>query len=170
MCALFGGQRDVSLVRTINKELMCRIIDTNVLYYKLVLNDSATNVYEESVNQIYYTPMKIHAHIAREDPVFENNEVTQDYTVNTRFAFLRELLFERDLVCEVGDIIYWDNEYYEVDTVIENKYWTQKNPFTDVDINLDKEQYGHSVSIICDAHVTRRNRIETIEKRSGINQ
>ena len=168
--ALFGGKRDVSLVRNINKELMCKIIDTSILYYKLVLGQSESNVYEETVGKTYYVPIKIHAHIAREDPSFMNNEITQDYTVNTRFAFLRELLVDLDLICEVGDFIYWDNEYYEVDAVIENKYWTQKNPFTDIDISLDKEQFGHSVSIICDAHVTRRNRIETIEKRSGTNQ
>ena len=35
--ALFGGQRDVSLIRSLNKELIHRWIDTEVLFYKLNL-------------------------------------------------------------------------------------------------------------------------------------
>ena len=33
MCALFGGQRDVSLFRSVNKEIIHRYIDTEVLIY-----------------------------------------------------------------------------------------------------------------------------------------
>jgi hypothetical protein len=37
MCALFGGQRDASLFRKINKELINDIIDTEIYYYKIII-------------------------------------------------------------------------------------------------------------------------------------
>ena len=43
--ALFGGQRDMSLFRTVNKELINDVIDTEVYYYKVIVTDSKTNLY-----------------------------------------------------------------------------------------------------------------------------
>ena len=58
--ALFGGQRDVSLFRSLNKELLHRFIDTEVLVYKLNLNATATNLYEESNNKVYNEPTLVY--------------------------------------------------------------------------------------------------------------
>ena len=43
--ALFGGKRDVSLFRSLNRELIHRYIDTEVLVYKLNLINTTTNLY-----------------------------------------------------------------------------------------------------------------------------
>ena len=37
--ALFGGQRDMALFSKINKELITDIIDTEVYYYKIIVED-----------------------------------------------------------------------------------------------------------------------------------
>ena len=51
---LFGGARDISLLRTFNRELINDIIQQEVGFYKFVLPDSNVNVYGESENKIYY--------------------------------------------------------------------------------------------------------------------
>ena len=49
---LFGGARDISLFRTMNKELMNDIIQQEVGFYKFVLQDTVTNVYGEAENKV----------------------------------------------------------------------------------------------------------------------
>ena len=57
--ALFGSARDVSLIRRLNKELINEIIDTEVYYYKPVLDESLVNLYGESKDKYFYNPVKI---------------------------------------------------------------------------------------------------------------
>ena len=47
--ALFGSARDASLVRSINRELINEFIDTEVAFYKLSLEDTRSNIYDESI-------------------------------------------------------------------------------------------------------------------------
>ena len=51
---LFGGSRDISLFRNMNKELINDIIQTEIGYYKLSLEDNPSNVYGETQGKIYY--------------------------------------------------------------------------------------------------------------------
>ena len=57
--ALFGGQRDMALFRKLNKELITDIIDTEVYYYKVIIEDTNANLYGEGKNKVYYNPVKI---------------------------------------------------------------------------------------------------------------
>ena len=59
--ALFGGQRDMSLFRTLNKELINDIIDTEVYYYKIILDETKVNLYGEGKDKSYFNPVKIPA-------------------------------------------------------------------------------------------------------------
>ena len=57
--ALFGSARDASLVRTVNRELINNFIDTEVAFYKLSLEDTRANMYDEADNKVYFSPMRI---------------------------------------------------------------------------------------------------------------
>ena len=59
--ALFGSARDASLVRSINRELIYDFIDTEIAFYKLSLDDTAANMYDEADNKVYYAPMRFNA-------------------------------------------------------------------------------------------------------------
>ena len=52
--AMFTGQRDVSLVRKLNRELMGNIITQQCVYYKLRLNETKVNMYGEAAGARYY--------------------------------------------------------------------------------------------------------------------
>jgi hypothetical protein len=47
--ALYGGARDISLFRNINRELMGNIISQEVIYYKYNVTTTKVNMYGESV-------------------------------------------------------------------------------------------------------------------------
>ena len=115
MCPLFGGKRDISLFRKLNRELINRIIHVDVGIYKLVLDDTKTNVYGEAPDKVYYKPLKCPVLVGRDGQSYEGNEFGTDYTAQSTFAFLRDDLKLIDLLPEVGDILVWDNEYYELD-------------------------------------------------------
>ena len=52
--ALFGTQRDAKFLASINAELLNSIIDTEIEFFKLVVEQSNTNIYGESTNKTYY--------------------------------------------------------------------------------------------------------------------
>jgi hypothetical protein len=56
---LFGGARDVSLFKTMNRELINDIIQTEIAYYKLALNQTISNIYGESTKKSYYEPLRL---------------------------------------------------------------------------------------------------------------
>ena len=162
--ALYGSSRDASLFRHLNKELINNIVSVEAVYFKMSLVDTKDNIYGESDQKVYYHPMKIFCLIGRDAQAFDTNEFGMDYKQTAEFGFLRDNLTEKNLYPEVGDIIEWDLDYYEIDNIIENNYVVGKNPDTD----FNEGRFGWNVSIICSGHITRKSRINTLDVRSGI--
>ena len=161
---LFHGQRDVSLIHKLNVELINDIIDTEVAVYKLSLENTKTNLYNESDKKVYHSPVKMVALIARDAQTYEGTEFGQDYNQSCTFSFIREYLKELDLFVEVGDVIEYNGEWWEVDQIQENQYFGGKNP----DYSFATDKWGHNVSIIATTHLTRRSRIHIEEFRPSI--
>jgi hypothetical protein len=169
--AIFGSARDASLVRHINRELINDFIDTEVGFYKLSLNDTAANMYDEADNKVYYSPMRINCLALKEDKSYTGDDTGYDSSRTGEFNFLRDDLKDKNIVIEEGDIIEWDNEFYEIDGVGASQYWTGRNPATDIGfIKGDRDEFGLSVAVKVTAHVTRRNRLNIQEVRSGVNK
>ena len=163
---LFGGDRDISLLRTFNKELINDIIQQEVGFYKFVLQDSETNVYGESENKIYYEPMLISCLIDREDQTWNETDFGPDSTQQMTFRFLRANLVEKNLVPEIGDIVLFNNDYFEFSSIVENQFFTGKNP--DYSMNEDTDNFGVSLSIICRGSKLRTEQLKTVPLRSNI--
>lgn len=164
---LFGGRRDISFMRSMNRELINKWIQQDCGIYKLALDETEANLYGEADGKVYYRPVKCHALISRDDPAYTGDVYGQDYTGTAIFSFLRDDLKKVDLVPEVGDVVVWDNEYYELDSYVENQYFVGKNP--DTDLTEQHKQWGWDVSLVLGAHITRRSRINLVEIRSDIN-
>jgi hypothetical protein len=77
------------------------------------------------------------------------------------FRFLHEDLVLLNLLPEAGDIICWQESYYEVDLIIENQRVMGKNP--DYSLQSDLEKYGESWSMICKSHLTAVNKLNIIK-------
>ena len=163
---LFGGARDISLFRTMNKELMNDIIQQEVGFYKFVLQDTVTNVYGEAENKVYYEPLLFPCLITREDQTWSETDFGPDSTQQFTFAFLRANLVEKNLVPEVGDIVLYNNDFFEFNSIVENQFFAGKNP--DYSMNEDTDGFGVSLSIICKGSKSRVEQLKTIPFRSGI--
>ena len=163
--ALFGGMRDAKFLASINAELLNSIIDTEIEFFKLIVEQSDSNVYGESESKSYYDSILIPCLITKETKNAVMDDYGHTYTRTAQFAITRDILERADFYPEVGDIIFWDNEYYELDNVDANQYFTGKNP--DTWPNGDK--HGYSVSVLCDAHATRQTPTGITNIRKGGN-
>ena len=150
--ALFGGQRDAKFLAAINSELINAVIDTEIEFYKLVVESSNSNMYGESENKSYYDSILIPCLITKDDKNSNMDDYGHTYTRSSKFAISRDILVKSDFYPEVGDIVFWDNEYFEVDNVDANQYFAGKNP----DTWPNGDSHGYSVSIVVDAHATRQ--------------
>lgn len=162
--SIFGSRKDYNLFRGISRELISDVIEQVVGYYKIALESTPANIYGESTNKTYNDPVKMNCLITRGDQVVSSNEFGQDVDRNASFAFIKDDLKDAGFVAEVGDIIFWQGDYYEVDTVRENQLFFGKDDDYD-DIESYHSKYGGSISIICDAHLTRVDRLGIEETR-----
>ena len=126
--ALFGGNRDVDLFKTINNELLKDILQLEVAYYKFALAQTAINVYGEAPGKNYYEPMGIACLHSRSDQSWSSDEFGPDVNQTINFTFLRKEFIELNLFSDVGDLILFRNNFYEVDSRIENQLVLGKDP------------------------------------------
>ena len=196
--SLFGTARDVSLFRHMSRELMADIITEQCGYYKYKLEETKINLYGEAAHEKYYMgPVLLNTLIERTDNIYTETDLGTDYDKEVQFSFLRDDLLDKnqefnqfdnkgksytglpgtgygaDLVPQVGDIIVYNEGYYEVHEVIANQYFVGKNPDYPNNINTinktdgpgDLSAYGSSISIICKAHYVQADKLGLTQAR-----
>jgi hypothetical protein len=155
--------RDAKFLASINREMINAIIDTEIEFYKLIVQTTESNIYGESDAKSYYDSILLPCIITKEAKTSNMDDYGHTYTRTMQFGVSRDLLERADFYPEVGDIIFWDNEYYELDNVDANQYFVGKNPET----WPNGDSHGYSVSIMCDAHATRQTPQNIVNLRRG---
>ena len=167
--ALFGTQRDVSLIRSLNRELLGDIITQQCAVYKLNLGETKVNIYGESSGAKYYQdPILLNVLLERGDQTYSSGDMGVDYNRDLEFRFFRQDLVEASLVMEPGDIIMYYESYFEVDNVIDNQLFVGKDPrypYNTNPLNPGLEDFGSNLSIICKTHYTPADRVQITRER-----
>ena len=145
--ARFTLSRDIKFFEGISRELVDVVIETAVVLYKLVIEDSKTNLYGESLNKTYYQGVQTTAMIEREPSASEYEGFGADKSQNVEFRFNRFTLEDTGFYPEIGDIIFHNNGYFEIDNVREDQ--------------MVGGQVDNKFSIICSTFMTRRSSIQT---------
>jgi hypothetical protein len=164
--SLFGSARDYSLVTKFNRELVYKLIDTEVGYYKFVLDQSRVNLYGEGISKVYYQPVRTPIYISRSPNDAVQTDAGIDAMVAIEFYILRDTMLTLNIVPEIGDIINWDDKYYEIDNTTENQYFAGKNPDTWIKGNT----FGGSLSFVCNAHQVRESQLQILDLNYGVNK
>ena len=191
--ALFGTQRDVSLFRHMSRELMGDIITEQCAFYKYKLEETKINLYGEAAEEKYYMgPVLLNTLVERTDEIYPESDLGTDFNKEIQFSFLRDDLLGKnedfngegmsytdttaqygaDLVPQVGDIIMYNEGYYEVHEVIANQYFVGKNPDypnnpnpINAPLNGDLSNYGSNISIICKSHYVQADKLGLTQAR-----
>lgn len=160
---LFGSRKDFDILTRIGRELLQDIIEQEIGYYKLSLENTQANLYGEAAEKIFINPVKLNCLITRGDQVITEDDFGPDLGRTASFAFIRQDLVDANTVPEVGDVVMWHEDYYEVDTVRENQLFSGR----DSSYNLTEygSRFGSSVSIIVDCHLTRADRVGIVRAR-----
>ena len=148
--ARFTLDRDVRFFESIARELVDAVIETSVVLYKLIIEESKTNLYGESLNKTYYQGLNCNAVIERSDTETNYEGFGSDQGQNVEFRFNRFTLEEKGFYPEIGDIIYHNDAYFEIDNVREDQ--------------LIGGQTSNNFSVICSTFMTRRSSIQTEER------
>ena len=151
--AMFGRQRDVQLFNSVNQELIHDIIEQLVGYYKVMLNQTPANVYGEAQNKTYLGPILIPCLLVRGGTTSETDNFGPDTFRELEVRLWRDDCITANVVPEIGDIILWNNLYFEVDNVNENQLIVGKDP--SYPYNDDVVDFGDSLSFILTCHLQR---------------
>ena len=154
---IFGSQNDFKLFVKINRELLTNVVEQEVLYYKISLEQTKANIYGESLEKSYWTPVKLNCLIDRGDQQTTSDEFGPDSLRDTQFKFLRQDLKDVNTFPEVGDIIQWQEDYYEVDNTTENQLFLGKDE--NYALTNYGPDFGGTLSIICICHLTRADKV-----------
>ena len=167
--ALFGGSRDVSLFRKVNRELLRNVITQQCAIYKFSLEQTTTNMYgEASGGRFLEGPYLFNALITVDDATSPVNEFGVDFNWGITVAFLRDDVVEADVHPEVGDVILYQESYFEIDNTNETQYFAGKNPdfpYEANPLNPGLENFGYNVSIVCSTHYTPADKFNIIKQR-----
>ena len=145
--ARFALSRDIKFFESIARELVDVVVETSVVLYKLIIEDSKTNLYGESLNKTYYQGLECTAMIERESSTTDYEGFGADKNQLVEFRFNRFTLEEKGFYPEVGDIVFHNNGYFEIDNIREDQ--------------LIGGQVDNKFSIICSTFMTRRSTIQT---------
>ena len=165
--ALYGQMRDISMFRFINRELMQRIISQQCVFYKYNVTTTKVNMYGEAVEgRNFEDPVILFALI--ETSQFENpvDDFGVDFKWEVTYKFLKDDLVEANVYPETGDIIMFQNGYWEIDNVSTAQFFVGKDPeypYLDAaesnPYEEDLGQFGYDVSVICKAHYTPSDKV-----------
>ena len=154
--ALFGGRRDVSLLRHINREVMGDIITQQAAFYRYRLEETKVNMYGEAAGEKFFDgPFLFNCLINRREQEYPDSELGVNFQWGMTFAFLRDDLVDSMYVPQIGDIVLYQEGYYEIDTLNANQYFVGKNPDypnNNNPLNPGLEKFGSNISIVADTH------------------
>ena len=145
--ARFALGRDIRFFEGISRELVDAVVTTAVVLYKLIIEDSKTNLYGESLSKTYYQGVNCNAMIQRDDAQANYEGFGSDTSQTVQFRFNKFTLEDNGFYPEVGDIIFHNNGYFEIDNVTEEQ--------------LIGGRVDEKFSIICSTFMTRRSTIQT---------
>lgn len=159
---IFGSIRDTGTLLHIGRELIQDVVEQEILLYKVNLEQTLDNIYGEATEKYYWTPLKINCLIRRGEQDWGVQDYGSDVNRVTEFAFFKEDLRDAGAIIEVGDVIEWSKDYFEVDGIKENQMFLGKD--LDYRLNTPTWKFGSSISIVAKTHWSRITKLNVLEK------
>lgn len=142
----FVSSRDFDFFQHINREVVVDVVDVEVILYKMYSDTIQVNIYGESTDKTYYRGISLNGLIKypKVAPSSEGFGVDAKQE-NVEFRFVRKLLQDVNVYPEVGDIIQYNTNYYEIHNMNETQ------------LIAGRPEYNQTIS--CETHLTRRSNL-----------
>ena len=118
----FAIGRDIELFKSFAREVVDDVVQNTAVLFKVNLNETKINLYGESINKTWYPGVELNVLINKSANTAGYEGFGSDTSQNVEFRFDRWMLEEKNTYPEIGDVIYFDNSYYEIDNTSEVQY------------------------------------------------
>jgi hypothetical protein len=118
----FISERDVAFFRGLARELVDVVIENVCVLFKVNLNETRVNIYGEAMNKTWHSGVELYVLIDKEPDTAVYEGFGPDEQQNIVFKFDREHCREKNTYPQIGDIIFFDNSYYEIDNTSEVQF------------------------------------------------
>jgi len=160
MASRFWPARDAELAKRFNDELVgnlkdgkCGIIGQEVILYRVSVYETSTNMYGEAdKGKVYEAGVKLSCIIEANDIDWNRDEFGEDTRQEASFHFQRDMLIDVNFRPDIGDIVSWNNGYFEINGTNENQ--------------LVGGDYNKNWTISCTAFLTRISNLNIEETRA----
>jgi hypothetical protein len=150
-----------------NREVMGNVISQQCAFYKYKLAETKINMYGEASGGKYFDgPVLMYALITVGDNTSPTSELGVNFDWPMSFAFLRDDLVDADVHPEVGDVILYQESYWEVDNTNITQFWGGKDPDYPNNssngvnpLNPGLSEFGYNVSVTCECHYVPSDRL-----------
>ena len=146
----FLSQKELNLFDVMNEELIDEVIGQSVDIYKVSVEDTEVNLYGEATKKYWQIGFRVNCLIGFGEPSLTLDEFGSDMDASIDMYFHRTTLKESDFYPEIGDIVDWNDFYFEINKVTEPQL-IQGHP-----------AYKHQIK--CAAHRIRLSELQ-IEER-----
>ena len=129
------------------------IIENLVTIYKIAPNETKTNIYGETsqdTGKWYLPAIQISTLVERAEMETEQDDFGPTRSQNHVFKMREKMLRQLEFYPEIGDMIFWNDRYYEVDNVVQEQ--------------LLGGQAEKSHSIICNTHYTKITSLNIVQR------
>jgi hypothetical protein len=146
--------RDLQLFRSIARELVDTVIENTCVLFKVNLNETKVNLYGEAMNKTWHPGVELFVLINKEPQTAAYEGFGPETNQNIEFRFDRLLCEERNAYPEIGDIIFFDSAYFEIDNTTEIQFVG----------GLPGENSDRNWSIVCSTFMVSKSNLN-IEER-----
>jgi hypothetical protein len=146
----FISDRDVTFFKGIARELVDVVVQNAIVLFKVNLSETKINLYGESISKTWHPGVELFALINKEPETANYEGFGPDANQNVEFRVDRWMCEEKRAYPEIGDVIFFDGSYYEIDNTNE--------------IQFVGGQPNNSFSIVCSTFMVNRSALN-IEER-----
>jgi hypothetical protein len=118
----FVLERDVDFFKSIARELVDDVVQNIITLFKINLNETKVNIYGEAMNKTWLPGVNLYALVDREPESARYEGFGADTDQNITFKVDRFKCEEINVYPEVGDVIFYNNSYFEIDNTTEIQF------------------------------------------------
>jgi len=179
----FFHNRDIDFLKTISEEVVDYVVEQWITLFKMSVGESKTNLYGESIGKVYHEPATLMCIVDREPQTIVHEGFGSDKEQAVTFAFNRQRLRTHEIpnirtinnnripakaiqnakygYPQIGDIIIFDNTYYEISNVQEEKL-LGGSPL--VFPEGETESDDNRMSLVVTAHKVRKTSVQITDR------
>ena len=148
----FISDQDFAFIQGINEEFVEDVVEVLVQLYKMDVDSTESTFRGETTEQgkTFSKTVQLHALVVPEDQRTEQDRGTFDVLRSAQFGVQRERLKDKEFYPQRGDFIEWDEEFFEIQNVVDNELLGSK--------------YFYRHSLVADAERTRDSNIELVQR------